>query len=134
MDSFITTLTVTPSPTPPVTPYSQGNCNLHLTEWTDASAINKPHSFEVTMWDNDKQRQIGYAKATGFGGGDPFIVESKLEDKLVVTQIYPENLQPEYIRFILGAQTWASTDKLNHGIPGCNLGDWDGSNNPYVSL
>jgi hypothetical protein len=30
--------------------------------------------------------------------------------------------------------TWASTDKLNHGIPGCNLGDWDGSNNPSVSL
>ncbi len=54
------------------------------------------------MWDNDKQRQIGYAKATGFGGGDPFIVESKLEDKLVVTQIYPENLQPEYIRFVRG--------------------------------
>ena len=87
------------------------------------------------MWDNGRQRQIGYAKASGFGGDDPFSVESKLKDKLIVTQIYPsENLQPEYIRFVLGAQTWVSTDKLNNRIPGCNVGDWDSSDNPSVGL
>lgn len=82
------------------------------------------------MWDNDKQRQIGYAKATGFGDGDPFSVKSKLEDELIVTQMYAS----ENIQFVLGAQTWASTDKLNDRTPGCNVGGWDGSDNPSVSL
>jgi len=132
--SYLTTITVTPSPTP-VTPYSQGNCNLHLTQWTDASAINKPYTFEVTMWDNNKEHKIGYTKVAGFADGDPLSVESKLEDKLVVTQINPpDQSQSEYLQFNLGAQKWASTDKLDQHTPGCHLGVLDGSNNPSVSL
>ncbi len=85
------------------------------------------------MWDNNKKNKIGYTKVAGFADGDPLSVESKLEDKLFVTQINLPN-QSEYLQFVLGAQKWTSTDKLDQRTPGCHLGDWDGSNNPSVSL
>ncbi len=71
------------------------------------------------MWDNNKVHKIGYTKVAGFADVDPLSVESKLEEKLVVTQVNPsDQRQSEYLQFVLGAQKWASTDKLDQRTPG----------------
>ena len=121
---FPTTTSLIPTPTQ-LSPYVQGTCHIHVSQWNMDG--NGDYDLEVTMTDNDGY-QIGYsARGSTYSNSDDLGMTSKLEDTV---WCIPEK-KNDYIQFGLGAQQWASDrDFADGAVPSCSVGRWDGDDNP----
>lgn len=121
----------TPTPTPP---FAIGQCSLHMTQWDSTADLlgnnggnNGDYGCEVRMLDNNKQT-IGWQVHTDCSTAHSLSLKSKLENPLVIT---PE-ATGDYVQFTVGTVSWPSSQG-GPQEPNCNVGGWDGSNDPSVS-
>ena len=126
-----------PTPAPPASPtppFATGMCSLHMTQWDSlANAVgnngenNGDYGCEVRILDNNRQT-IGWQVHTDCSTAHPLSIESKLENPFVIT---PE-ARGDYVQFTVGSVSWPSSQG-GPQEPNCNVGGWDGSDDPAVS-
>jgi len=101
-------------------PYAEGICSFHMTYWRPylwADGTN-PYEIEIRILD-DQKKTIGWLPHTSDFNRYNWMVNSRLEDPLVVT---PE-AQNDYVQFSIAQQSFGTKQTYNPGdLPSCSIG------------